>query len=126
MQRTILMATMAAMLGALPLALGTGMGSEFRRPPGIAIIGGLAVSRLRTLYTTPVVYLCFDRLQIGGIGLRGTDRSRRCPRLPKCEKARTTENRFGPRINTDQHRSCLWFDRRESAKIRSPGVLSHA
>jgi multidrug efflux pump len=61
--RPILMTTMAAMLGALPLALGTGTGSEFRRPLGIAIIGGLIVSQLLTLYTTPVVYLYFDRLQ---------------------------------------------------------------
>jgi multidrug efflux pump len=57
------MTTMAAMLGALPLALGTGTGSEFRRPLGIAIIGGLIVSQLLTLYTTPVVYLYFDRIQ---------------------------------------------------------------
>jgi multidrug efflux pump len=61
--RPILMTTMAAMLGALPLALGTGTGSELRRPLGIAIIGGLIVSQLLTLYTTPVVYLYFDRLQ---------------------------------------------------------------
>jgi multidrug efflux pump subunit AcrB len=61
--RPILMTTMAAMLGAVPLALGTGTGSEFRRPLGIAIIGGLAVSQLLTFYTTPVVYLYFDRLQ---------------------------------------------------------------
>jgi multidrug efflux pump len=61
--RPILMTTMAAMLGALPLALRTGMGSELRHPLGIAIIGGLFVSQLLTLYTTPVVYLYFDRLQ---------------------------------------------------------------
>jgi len=61
--RPILMTTMAAMLGALPLALGTGTGSELRRPLGIAIIGGLIVSQALTLYTTPVVYLYFDRLQ---------------------------------------------------------------
>ena len=61
--RPILMTTMAAMLGALPLALGAGTGSELRRPLGITIIGGLLVSQILTLYTTPVVYLYFDRLQ---------------------------------------------------------------
>ena len=61
--RPILMTTMAALLGALPLALGTGPGSELRRPLGITIIGGLIVSQMLTLYTTPVVYLYFDRLQ---------------------------------------------------------------
>jgi multidrug efflux pump len=61
--RPILMTTMAAMLGALPLALGTGTGAELRRPLGITIIGGLIVSQMLTLYTTPVVYLYFDRLQ---------------------------------------------------------------
>ena len=61
--RPILMTTMAASLGALPLALGRGTGSELRRPLGITIIGGLLVSQLLTLYTTPVVYLYFDRLQ---------------------------------------------------------------
>jgi len=61
--RPIMMTTMAAALGALPLALGRGTGSELRRPLGITIIGGLLVSQLLTLYTTPVVYLYFDRLQ---------------------------------------------------------------
>ena len=61
--RPILMTTMAAMLGALPLALGSGTGSELRRPLGITIIGGLIVSQVLTLFTTPVVYLYFDRLQ---------------------------------------------------------------
>ena len=61
--RPILMTTLAALLGALPLALGTGVGSELRRPLGITIIGGLIASQLLTLYTTPVVYLYFDRAQ---------------------------------------------------------------
>jgi len=61
--RPILMTTFAAMLGALPLALGTGTGSELRRPLGITIIGGLLMSQALTLFTTPVVYLYFDRIQ---------------------------------------------------------------
>jgi multidrug efflux pump len=62
--RPILMTTMAALFGAVPLAIGTGMGSELRRPLGISIIGGLLVSQALTLYTTPVIYLFMDKLRL--------------------------------------------------------------
>jgi multidrug efflux pump len=62
--RPILMTTMAALLGALPLMLGHGEGHEMRTPLGIAIVGGLLVSQVLTLYTTPVVYLYLDRLRV--------------------------------------------------------------
>ena len=60
--RPILMTTMAALLAGLPLALGTGIGSELRRPLGITMVGGLLLSQALTLYTTPVIYIFFDRL----------------------------------------------------------------
>ena len=69
--RPIMMTTMAALLGALPLAVGRGVGSELRRPLGIAIVGGLIFSQMLTLYTTPVVYLYLDRFRIWFEGVRG-------------------------------------------------------
>jgi HAE1 family hydrophobic/amphiphilic exporter-1 len=61
--RPILMTTMAALLGGVPMMLGTGTGSEIRQPLGYAIVGGLALSQILTLYTTPVVYIYLDKLQ---------------------------------------------------------------
>jgi multidrug efflux pump len=73
--RPIMMTTMAALLGALPLALGTGEGAELRHPLGIAIVGGLVVSQLLTLYTTPVIYLYLDRFRLWALRHRGTHRA---------------------------------------------------
>ena len=69
--RPILMTTMAAVLGALPLMLGTGVGSELRHPLGVSIVGGLLVSQVLTLFTTPVIYLWFDRVQQRYFNFRG-------------------------------------------------------
>jgi multidrug efflux pump subunit AcrB len=84
--RPILMTTLAAMLGAMPLAFGHGVGSELRRPLGITIIGGLLCSQLLTLYTTPVVYLYFDELGARLARWRGkphkTERGRGAPTEP--------------------------------------------
>jgi multidrug efflux pump len=66
------MTTMAALFGALPLAFGTGTGSELRRPLGITIVGGLIVSQILTLYTTPVVYLFLDNLRLRMKGEAGS------------------------------------------------------
>ena len=79
--RPIMMTTLAALLGAVPLALGAGDGAELRRPLGIAIVGGLLMSQLLTLYTTPVVYLYLDRFRLWCLALR----ARRAPRGPVLE-----------------------------------------
>ncbi len=76
--RPIMMTTMAALLGALPLAVGMGVGAELRRPLGIAIVGGLIISQMLTLYTTPVMYLYLDRFHLW---LKGRREGRRRPRL---------------------------------------------
>ena len=75
------MTTMAALLGALPLMLGTGTGSELRHPLGITIVGGLIVSQLLTLFTTPVIYLYFDRLErrVAGLARRAGRRRAGAP-----------------------------------------------
>jgi multidrug efflux pump len=74
-----MMTTMAALLGALPLALGTGVGYELRRPLGISIVGGLIFSQMLTLFTTPVIYLYMDRIRLRLLGRRSKGGNRRIP-----------------------------------------------
>jgi len=80
--RPIMMTTMAALLGAVPLAFGTGVGSELRRPLGICIIGGLLVSQVLTLFTTPVIYLFFGRVAAWVTGSSGAERDREILSVP--------------------------------------------
>jgi multidrug efflux pump len=77
-----MMTTMAALLGAVPLAFGTGVGSELRRPLGICIIGGLLVSQVLTLFTTPVIYLFFGRVA-SWVNGSGTERDRDILSVPE-------------------------------------------
>jgi multidrug efflux pump len=77
-----MMTTMAAMLGALPLAIGFGEGGELRRPLGVAIVGGLIVSQMLTLYTTPVIYLYLDWFRLWSRRRRGGGSLRAVPGAP--------------------------------------------
>jgi multidrug efflux pump len=86
--RPIMMTTMAALFGALPLALGAGDGAEIRRPLGIAIVGGLLVSQILTLYTTPVVYLYLDRMSLWSKRRRAARRARKQARADARDDAR--------------------------------------
>ena len=81
-----MMTTMAALLGALPLALEQGTGSELRRPLGISIVGGLLVSQFLTLYTTPVIYLYMERFRIWVTGRSGAGKHA-IPEEPSAEAA---------------------------------------
>ena len=91
-----MMTTMAAMLGALPLAVGGGVGSELRRPLGIAIVGGLIVSQMLTLYTTPVVYLYLDRFRLWVARVRGGRKeSRRSVKRDVASSKKTGKGELG-------------------------------
>ena len=82
-----MMTTLAALFGGLPLALGNGVGSELRKPLGIAIVGGLIVSQMLTLYTTPVIYLFFDRLAAKFARRQAEPADGAVPALPERKRA---------------------------------------
>ena len=109
--RPILMTTMAALLGALPLALGRGVGSELRRPLGIAIVGGLIFSQMLTLYTTPVVYLYMDRMRLWWEGdvMKRVMQERLLRRLPDELLANTLNATENQTTKTTKSNGRLWI-----------------
>ena len=113
--RPITMTTMAALLGGLPLALGTGTGAELRRPLGIAIVGGLIFSQMLTLYTTPVVYLYLDRLRLWGLRMRAAMRRR----VPEPAVATASSGRARHLTLAHRHRS---FRRARCVNRRRPSL----
>ena len=112
--RPILMTTLAALFAALPLMLGSGAGSELRHPLGISIVGGLIVSQLLTLFTTPVIYLYFDRL-----ALRSA-RQARCPARPVAPSGGAGANEYLRAL----HPRGRWRPRCSPSASRWPGVLA--
>ena len=142
--RPILMTTLAAMLGALPLILATGPGSELRRPLGMTIVGGLVVSQVLTLYTTPVIYLMLDRLhrRLGGKARRPRSRRRRVrarrrtrrrsSRDPSCLAAidppscAGLDAMDGRASRARNHRAVLSFEARKRRAPQDDGGLSVA
>jgi len=119
--RPITLTTLAALLGGLPLALGSGPGSELRRPLGIAIVGGLIFSQMLTLYTTPVVYLYLDRLSLW---LRGGERSthwRSSAGVPQTG-FQLHQGQFVPEFESGPASSSWWERRRSQLRTRTRSI----
>ena len=120
--RPILMTTMSAMFGALPLVLSNGTGSELRRPLGITIVGGLIFSQALTLYTTPVVYLYFDRLRLWWENRRAQNCGRSAGGFWIFRRRHSMKTDFQPQVDTNR---CGGLRREwhESSKIHFVAIL---
>ena len=122
--RPIMMTTMAALLGALPLMLGHGTGSELRQPLGYTMVGGLVVSQALTLFTTPVIYLYLDRLAQWLAGGSGKSSRKSSPSLPRTRKRRPRKRLRPPgpkrasKRPSERLRARTWFPFRSCAFSR--------